>query len=168
MANNEKSFFEQLKKAVAIFRGSSTGCGTTYATNMRIKAASLSQKFSNILDAGITKWKARPRKQMGQKYLQTIDKNLISSSYPQTYLPLKSNMSPEDQSKYKYILNIDGHVSAFRLSLELSMGSVILLVDSDYNLWFKKYLVAWTHYVPIKADLSDLISQIRWCQKNDS
>ena len=46
-------------------------------------------------------------------------------------------MSLEEQSNHKYILNIDGHVKAFRLGNELRMGSVILLVDSPYTLWFQ-------------------------------
>ena len=35
---------------------------------------------------------------------------------------------------YKYIINIEGHTIAYRLSLELSMGSVILLVDCENKL----------------------------------
>ena len=38
-------------------------------------------------------------------------------------------MNLEKQHQHKYILNIDGHVKAFRLGNELRMGSVVLLVD---------------------------------------
>ena len=58
-------------------------------------------------------------------------------------------------------------MSAFRLSLELAMGSVILLVDSNWKMWFSNKLKPWVHYVPVKSDLSDLLDQIRWCQNND-
>ena len=47
------------------------------------------------------------------------------------------------------------------------MGSVVLLVDSPYTLWFQKYPEEYKHYVPIKSDLSDLEKQIEWCIKND-
>jgi hypothetical protein len=152
------------KIPTAIFRGSSTGCGVTIETNPRLKISYLSsisptEDGHKLLDAGITKWNLRPRKIINQKNLQMIE--------PQKILEAKE-MNVEDQSKYKYIVNVDGHVSAFRLSLEMSMGSVILLVKSKYNMWFKKYLVEYVHYVPIEEDLSDLFEKIRWCRKNDS
>jgi hypothetical protein len=76
-------------------------------------------------------------------------------------------LSPKQQSEYKYIVNVDGHVSAFRLSLELSMGSVILLVNSQWEIWYSKMLIPFTHYVPVKEDLTDLIEKIKWCREND-
>ena len=76
-------------------------------------------------------------------------------------------MSPQEQNSYKYIINIDGHVSAFRLSLELEYGWCILLVESKYKLWFSDYLKPYEHYIPIKTDLSDLIEKIKWCKEND-
>ena len=37
------------------------------------------------------------------------------------------------QSNYRFIIHIDGQVSAYRLGKELSLGSCILKVDSLYN-----------------------------------
>ena len=73
-------------------------------------------------------------------------------------------MSPEEQSNFKYIINVDGHSKAYRLSLELSMGSVILFVESDYTMWFMKFLKPYHHYIPINKDLSDLIEQNKLVQ----
>lgn len=148
----------------AIFRGGSTGCGTTKDTNPRLKLAYLSKitKVEDgypLLDAGITKWNLRPRKHQGNLYLQTIDINKEA--------PLVKYLTAQEQCNYKYIINVDGHVTAFRLSLELSMGSVILLGDSEYTIWFMKYLEPYKHYIPIKKDLSNLVEIIRWCRKND-
>ena len=74
------------------------------------------------------------------------------------------------QTSHKYIIHIDGHVAAYRLSKELSFGSVILKVESlyDYQLWFTSLLKPWIHYIPIKQDLSDLAEMITWCKKNDT
>ena len=76
-------------------------------------------------------------------------------------------MSLKEQSKHKFILNIDGHVKAFRLGNELRMGSVILLVDSPYRVWFQDKLKNNEHYILIKHDLSDLLDKLKWCKKND-
>jgi hypothetical protein len=154
------------KKPTAVFRGGSTGCGVTIETNPRLKLAYLSyitkpdDNGIPYLDAGITKWNLRPRKIHGEKYLKTININ---------NLPFQkvSFLSPLEQSNYKYIINVDGHVSAFRLSLEMNMGCVILMVDSNWKMWFKDLLLPYKHYIPIKSDLSDLISQIKWCRDHD-
>jgi serine/threonine protein kinase len=154
------------KKPIAVFRGSSTGCGVTIETNPRLKLAYMShlgevdENGIPYLDAGITKWNLRPRKVEGEKYLQTIEIDKLPFGKI-------GFLSPEEQTNYKYIINVDGHVSAFRLSLELVMGSVILMVDSEWEIWYKNMLKPYEHYVPIKKDLSDLIEQIKWCKKND-
>ena len=152
------------KIPIAVFRGGSTGCGTTTETNPRLKIASIAAKQDPkgeiYLNAGITNWNLRPRKIQGQKYLQTIDIKSLGFG-------LVSKMSPQEQSNYKYIVNIPGHVAAFRLSVELNMGSVILLVDSHWKLWYSHLLIPYRHYVPVKHDLSDLINQIKWCRDND-
>lgn len=154
------------KKPIAIFRGSTTGCGVTIETNPRLKLAYLSKVTPKdadglpLLDAGITGWNLRPRKYQGEKYLKTIDfKNLPFGLVPQ--------MTPQEQTSYKYLINVDGHVSAFRLSLELESGCCILLADSKYKLWYRHLLKPYVHYVPVKADLSDLVSQVKWCKKHD-
>ena len=113
-----------------------------------------------LLDAGITKWNLRPRKIMDQPYLQLIDPKQIPFG-------LVSPLTPEEQANYKYIVNVDGHVSAFRLSLEMSMGCVILLAESKYRVWFRRYLKPYVHYVPVEEDLSNLYTQIMWCREHD-
>ena len=155
------------KRPTAVFRGASTGCGVTVDTNPRLKVAHMSHVDRGrvedgvaLLDAGITKWNCRPRKITKQHHLQVIDPSRMG-------FPLASFLTPREQGQYKYIINVDGHVSAFRLSLELSMGSVVLLQESKYRVWFRKYLKEYVHYVPVKEDLSDLYDQIRWCRAHD-
>ena len=155
------------KKPIAVFRGASTGRGTTIETNPRLKVAYLSslKKVDDsdtllYLDAGITDWNIRPRKVFGEKYLQTIEIEKLPFG-------LIGKLTPEEQSHYKYIIHIDGHSAAFRLSLEMSMKSVILKVDSEYTLWFAHLIKPYEHYIPVKADLSDLYEKIEWCKQHD-
>jgi hypothetical protein len=155
------------KTPTAIFRGSSTGAGVKIETNPRLKLAHLSKITEPdidgipLLNAGITDWNLRPRKIKGEKYIQTIDINSLG-------IDLVPRLSPQEQSGYKYIINVDGHVSAFRLGLELSSGSCILLAESSYNLWYTQFLKPNVHYVPIKADLSDLLEKVKWCKSHDA
>ena len=147
------------KKSKAIFMGKATGCGTNIETNMRLKAASISQAYPEYLKVGITDWNWRLKKEKNGpiKLLHSKEMNF----------KLSNPISRKEISEYKYILYIDGHVSAWRLSFDLSYNSVVLIVESKYYLWFSKLLKPYEHYVPIKSDLSDLIDQIKWCKKND-
>jgi len=145
------------KKDIAIFRGKANGRGIDEYTNMRLKISKIKHIY---LDAGITEFNMRPRifNEDGKckiKNINTSNFNIVNS------------LTPEEQSKYKYVVNIEGHSAAYRLSLELSMGCVILLVDCKYKLWYFDKLVEYVHYVPVKGDLSDLIEKIEWCRNND-
>ncbi|MDC3333029.1 glycosyl transferase family 90 [bacterium] len=152
------------KKPIAVFRGSSTGLGVTADTNPRLFVAKLSRRGRRdrdgfpYLDAGITKWNTRPRKSVSAKYFDIVNVG---------NLPLLPPLSPEQQSEFKYIIHIPGHVCAYRLSRELAYGSVILLVRGEYQLWFSHLILPYVHYVPVKADCSDLMEKIQWCKEND-
>jgi len=147
------------KKDICIFRGSATGCGITIDNNIRLKAAYLSTQYPNILDAAITDWNARPKKYTDRP-IEIIDTSKLN-------FKLGNKITNIEKSNYKYILYMDGYVSAFRLSSELSMNSVVLIVHSEYKLWFSDLLVEYKHYIPVKNDLSNLIEQIEWCISND-
>lgn len=147
----------QERKAVAFFRGSATGCGTDASVNMRLKALQLSNERPDLIDAGITTFNRRIKKRLN-KPLDLIDTTKINKA---------EFITNEIKATFKYVLNIDGHVSAFRLGHELQMGSVVLLAKSHYYIWFSKMLIPFVHYVPVKCDLSDLFDVIEWCRNND-
>ena len=147
------------KKEIAVFRGSSTGAGVTAKTNQRLRALELSSKYPKHLDAGITKWNTRIRKHASSKFLETI----VRTNYPKV-----APMTLQEQTDaYKYILTLEGHVAAYRLSYELSSNSLVLLAGSRWKLWFSHFLKPNVHYIPVKEDLSDLIEKIEWCRNND-
>ena len=138
-----------------MFRGATTDCGYNSQTSARYLVHKLSQmKEIPELDAGITK----------------IWFNDIKLADMPLHYPEKINVVEPipfvKMSQYKYILNIDGSVTAFRISAELAFGSVILKVDSDYKIWYLDLLKPYIHYIPIKKDLSDLKEKIEWCKEN--
>lgn len=161
------------KYTKCIFRGSATGCGITTDTNMRLKASMLSYEWNksgelvnkdkeNVLDAKLTGINKKPKMYHG------VLAEINPKDFPKDMIIGKKNfVNIDEQSKYKYILDIDGHVKAFRLGNELRMGSVILLVDSPYKLWFQKYLEPDKHFILINHDLSNLKEKLQWCMKND-
>lgn len=148
-----------LKTAKAVFRGSSTGLGVTEDTNQRLKALKLSLKYPEYLDVGIHKWNLRIRKHINSRYVETIERV--------SYTTAKFMTLQEQTDKYKYILNLEGHTSAFRLAYELSSNSVVLLAGSDWKVWYSEWLGNGVHYIGVKKDLSDLIEKIEWCKNNE-
>jgi hypothetical protein len=143
------------KKPIAVFRGTTTGCGYTAETNMRLK---LSTMRSPDLDVGIVKhtnqMKYDPKEGLG-----TIN----PSAFPT--VPL---MPMSEQATHKYIIHIDGNVAAYRLLGTMMTGSLILKVDGPYTLWIDHVLKPLKHYVPVKADLSDLLDVLEWCKTHDA
>lgn len=156
------------KKPTAIFRGASTGVGTSIRNNIRLFYCQKSQEQLRdevdgelFIDAGITKWNVRPRTSLSHPYLETIRLNELN-------LPLVPFLSPLEQARYKYILHLPGHTCAYRLSLELFFGSVILLYPCEFELWYFRFLKPWKHYIPIDPlNENDVFHKIRWCKQND-
>lgn len=144
----------------AVFRGSATGCGYSYARNPRLKSALLSKKYPQYLDAGITAMKEK---------LKIDEKEGVGyTDLKKLGLGFVNKMNPYEQSKYKYILHLDGNVAAHRLAKFFLLGSVTLLAETGSMLWFQHLLKPYIHYIPVKKDLSDLIDKIKWCQNNDN
>lgn len=153
------------KIPTAVFRGSSTGFGLTLDTNPRLRIAHMSLEGVcdddgiRLLDAGIVSWNVRPR--IHYPYIDTFEDSILR-------IPLVSPLTLFEQSRYKYIVHVDGHVAAYRLAKELGSMSVVLKVDSEFTLWFSALLQPWVHYVPVRSDLSDLYERIRWCKEHDA
>lgn len=145
----------ETKKPIAVFRGTTTGCGYTTETNMRLK---LSTMRSPDLDVGIVKhtnqMKFDPKEGLG-----TINPSVF---------PVVPPMPMSEQATHKYIIHIDGNVAAYRLLGTMMTGSVILKVEGPYTLWIDHLLKPLKHYVPVKADLSDLLDVLEWCKTHDA
>jgi hypothetical protein len=75
-----------------------------------------------------------------------------------------------EQSKYKYLVYVDGHCAACRYGFMMRLGSVILKVAPRQvadRMWYFPLLQPYVDHVPVKADLSDLEEKIRWCREHD-
>lgn len=141
------------KKSIAVFRGSSTGCGFTPETNQRLKLATMK---SDDLDVGIMSYTSN------LKYNSPTDIGKIEKT-----VPTVPKLDWKQQSEYKYILHVDGNVVAYRLLKSMLTNSVILRVKSDFIHWCDTELKPGVHYVEIKEDLSDLREKLDWCKSHE-
>lgn len=69
--------------------------------------------------------------------------------------------------QYKYQINIDGTVAAYRLPYLLIGDSVVIKQDSEYYEHFYHQLEPYKHYIPMKSDLSDIVELVQWLIGND-
>lgn len=80
------------------------------------------------------------------------------------YLSLESIFS---FFQFKYQINVDGTVAAYRMPYLLAGGGLVLKQQSPYYEHFYSQLVPWEHFVPVKRDLSDLVDRVKWARDND-
>lgn len=157
-----KDFSTKVPKA--IFRGSATGCGYD-DENIRLhlaKVASENTTLSEFLDIGITAGKRKFIYNSKGK-IGILDLDAYLKKYD---IARGEFMDKATQSNYKYILIAEGNVAAHRIATDLLLNSVILLIDSMYDVWCSHLMIPYVHYIPIKADLSDLRSQLQYCEAN--
>lgn len=70
--------------------------------------------------------------------------------------------------QYKYLVNVDGTVAAYRLPYLLAGGGLVFKQNSPFYEHFYPDLRPWEHYVPVLRNLSDLVDQIQWARENDA
>ena len=149
--------WEDKKIHKAIFRGGPAGCGYTVTTNQRLKLITMR---SPLIDAKIVSKSA------------TIDSKAIKFDPKYGLGMMNTGIKPgnfvsmQEQSNYKYIIHVDGNVNAYRLLTTMLTGSLILKVQSEYTSWVEHLIESHVHYIHVNADLSDLVKQIEWCERN--
>ncbi|XP_006972381.2 protein O-glucosyltransferase 3 isoform X1 [Peromyscus maniculatus bairdii] len=113
----------------------------------RLQLVQLSKENPQLLDAGIT----------GYFFFQEKEKELGKAKL----------MGFFDFFKFKYQVNVDGTVAAYRYPYLMLGDSLVLKQDSPYYEHFYVALRPWKHYIPIKRNLSDLLEKVKWAKEND-
>ena len=69
----------------------------------------------------------------------------------------------------KYALDIDGHVNTWsNFLVRMLFGCCVLKVESQFGFrqWYYDRLRPFEHFVPVRADLSDLVEKIDWARSH--
>jgi hypothetical protein len=78
-------------------------------------------------------------------------------------------ISFEEQLNYKYHILIDGNASSYSASgWKFFTNSLVFKPDSKWEQWYYHKLKPWEHYVPVDANLLDLVENIQWAIQNDA
>ncbi len=130
------------KREFAIWRGANT-------KEDRIQLCRLSLRYPEYLDAKISSSSADP----------LLEKEGLTGN----------SISWEQFLECKYLPYVDGYMTAApALQWRLLSNSVILKPETNEIQWFHRALKPYVHYIPIKADFSDLIEKLDWAKEHDS
>lgn len=148
------------KRSVAVFRGQVSGInvttaieeGISFATNPRLRLMQIQDEWeagrlnsSVPLDFGI------------------VDYGDLAT---QGHKP-RPRMTVTEQARCKYLVVVDGHSWPDRVKWSLLTGS-LLFIATIYQEWILDQLVPYKHYVPVRADMSDLLDRLEWASTHDA
>lgn len=111
--------------------GTATGGGTTIHNNQRLMVAHLGHIWKDdpekggdvpFVDAAIVGWNMRDKKTSDGPMTFLRPKNFDFDAGRHHFTPIY------EQSKYKYLIYVDGHCAACRYGFMMRLGSVILKV----------------------------------------
>ncbi|KAJ7641129.1 glycosyl transferase family 90-domain-containing protein [Roridomyces roridus] len=147
------------KTAKLYWRGMSTGGmirGNNYHTFMRFKLVSLGRAHPDLLDVKFT------------RFAETLcleeegcDRAAVAEAYNITEAPEPR----EDGYAFRYAMDVDGTTFSGRFLALLRSGSLVFkatLFEEFFNDWLRPF----EHYIPVKADLSDLVQQLKWANEH--
>lgn len=148
------------RQARLFWRGATTGAKALTVPRMsqlpRYRLCALSQQLPDCVDARFTNVvQARDpeAREAIQRWLKGQD--LFSERVP-----------PRDFGQHRWLIDIDGNVNSWGLLWKLFSGSCLLRVASARRQWFHHRMVPYQHFVPVAANLNNLVEQMAWCQGN--
>lgn len=153
---DKKNFikFENKTNNKCVFRGNMTN-------ELRIKAHTISLENNDKFDF---------RTSIGTPKLIFSNNQVISDKQDIIDLNTSSNnyLSIQQQQQYKYLLNIDGVASAWRIISEIYYNSVMFIPKSKFIDVIKESLQKDIHYIEINSDLSNLENVYNFVSKNNN
>jgi hypothetical protein len=145
---------------VAFWRGATTGQivdpSRGWRSLQRVRLCELSQLHPELIDAGLSAIVQCP----ADVAAEIRNLGLLKDYFPADKL-----------QAYRYLIDVDGNSNAWGGLFErLLTGSPVLKIASPrgYQQWYYDRLRPWHHYVPVAADLSDLVSKIQWLIEHDT
>lgn len=153
------------RRRLVFWRGSSTGGILTTDSLQQLPryrlcaAGAVGARLHGVLDAKITQvvQVKNADEEQEQRVRALIQRHgLLSARVPQT-----------EFLKYRFLIDIDGNSNSWGFFTKLLTGSCIIKVMSAWQQWYYDQLKPWTHFVPVKNDLSDLEERITWCLHHD-
>jgi Flp pilus assembly protein TadD len=147
------------RRPVAFWRGSTSGnrAGGSWRTLPRVRLCEIGRapEAAEFFEVGISRVSARTEAEASA---------IKSSGLMREWVPATAF------ARYRMQIDIDGNTNSWPgLFQKLLTGSPVLKVASPGNFrqWYYDRLVAWENYVPVEADMRDLVDKVRWLLSHD-
>ena len=141
-----------------VFRGSSSSLSEYHDDNWlivpRLRLAALSRKFPHLIDAGVTTWM-----KLGAGVSETEVEKSIGA-------PRVQSLDFAAQSRYRFVLDVDGGLGSSRKRGILASGSVPFFQRSAWRMWYEPLLAENVHYIGVDTYLHRLIDKITYARNN--
>ncbi|XP_058815635.1 protein O-glucosyltransferase 2-like [Topomyia yanbarensis] len=118
------------------------------ACRERLDLVGISQKHSDLINASLTNF-------------------FFFRDEEEVYGPKVAHISFFEFFDYRYQINVDGTVAAYRFPYLLGGTSVVFKQDSKYYEHFYSKLKKWREYVPFDKNLSNLVETIEKAKESD-
>jgi hypothetical protein len=149
----------ETRSPLAFWRGGTTGirqASSSWKSLPRVQLAEISREHAGLIDAK----------------LSTVVQTLSPAETEEIRLSglVAGPAAQEEFLKYKYQIDIDGNSNSWPgLIQKLLTGSPVLKVESPlgFRQWYYDKLEPGRNFIPVKADLSDLIEKIEWLNEHD-
>lgn len=166
----------QEKRNQLVFRGRNTSCHPNdIQRNARLKylhfllsqQTEIKKEFFNV---GISSLTTSTLMHVNKTYNDkvVIDwSNLDKIRHQWPTFELKKAMSMAKQSQYKFILDMDGYATSWRLPYEMTYNSVICLQRSDLKSWFYDFSGFQETHLPF-SNTSELLHVLKMATKQEN
>lgn len=124
----------------------------TYRGFTRHKLVSLSQAHPAIIDARFTSYWNR-----GSRSPDRLARRLQRELGPPAGVIAADGFVP-----FKYLISVDGVGAAWKRVATILLSGSVLLLQHRWAQFFYPAMQAWTHFVPLRDDLSDVIERYTW------
>lgn len=146
-----------------VWRGRPTGIGVVAADPMNVANQRLRQRVRMCLalrnadgvDAKLVKITLHAFKSSAER--RTLAEHGISGR----------KIRERSWARRKYAMDIDGNTNSWsNFYIRLLFGCCVIKVASPgpFRQWYYDALEPWVHFVPVRADMADLIEKIDWCR----
>ncbi|KAJ7479490.1 glycosyl transferase family 90-domain-containing protein [Mycena latifolia] len=153
MAKISPCFSDILFPGEVNWRGMSTGgmiMGDNYHHFARFKLADLARDHPDLMDVAIT------------RFAETLCEEGCNRTVVMEEYGITGDWEPrEELYRFKYAIDVDGTTFSGRYLGLLRSGSLVFKATA-FEEYFNDWLRPFEHYVPVKADLSNLADRIRW------
>ena len=158
-AHNDNPWSTKTEKV--FWRGSATGGMydlTTIHKLPRMSLAMMSASYPDKIDAKFTGMSQISSNPSGEALRQVIKTLSIDG------LPVEEVL----HLAYKYLPSIDGNGAAWLRPEWIMASNSVLMFQHEFSQWFYPALKPWVHYVPLKADISDIFEKLDWLKAHDA